>query len=258
MEACKEVYIRQTDSTMNRAREEAEAADRATDLFVVRTDHQESGRGRSGALWQDIPGHSVLITVAVRRSSIWDPRDPVAATMALRAAAAVSRAIETHCSPPPSAGLAIKWPNDILIGDGKACGILVEATSQWFFVGIGLNLITGKLKPDPTTDQLSSPPPYVPVGVYGDQPPGASPAMWTRWIVESLTSALRGDWWHQFVQDRLKWKGEAVCVLNTEGQREVDGILLGLSKTGALMIRDPQSNSVYPPVYVGTLRRNNC
>ena len=45
-----------------------------------------------------------------------------------------------------SEGLTLKWPNDILIGDRKLCGILVEGkTSQdstKVVLGIGVNLET--------------------------------------------------------------------------------------------------------------------
>ena len=37
---------------------------------------------------------------------------------------------------------AIKWPNDILVGDRKVAGILVEARAQegWAVLGIGINV----------------------------------------------------------------------------------------------------------------------
>ncbi len=257
--ARKDIYTERTDSTMNLARREAAAVDPAVDVLVVRTDHQEQGRGRSGAVWHDIPGQSVLMTVAIRRNSFWDPRDPVAATIALRSAAAVVQTIETYHPLSPPAVLAIKWPNDILIDNRKVCGILVEATSQWFFAGIGLNLATGLLEQrvsrSPAAGAAPLELPHPPVGIYEYQPGDAPPEIWAQWIVEMFLAALRDNWWYPVVHDRLAWQGEAVSVMTDGDSAVIRGILTGVNEDGALILKDALSGAAFPPLFAGTLRR---
>jgi BirA family biotin operon repressor/biotin-[acetyl-CoA-carboxylase] ligase len=46
---------------------------------------------------------------------------------------------------------ALKWPNDLLVGDGKAAGILAEVTGDAVVLGIGLNVTTRADELPPTT-----------------------------------------------------------------------------------------------------------
>jgi BirA family biotin operon repressor/biotin-[acetyl-CoA-carboxylase] ligase len=50
----------------------------------------------------------------------------------------------------------LKWPNDLLIGDKKVAGILVEARADGVIVGIGLNVEMAKSElPVPTATSLT-------------------------------------------------------------------------------------------------------
>ena len=64
------------------------------------------------------------------------PADPPAPTLALVAGVALFEAVR------PCAGevLRLKWPNDLLAGNRKLGGILLERVDQVVVVGIGLNL----------------------------------------------------------------------------------------------------------------------
>ena len=44
-------------------------------------------------------------------------------------------------------GLALKWPNDVLLTGGKVAGILLESLGGHLAIGIGVNLVTAP-KPD--------------------------------------------------------------------------------------------------------------
>jgi len=46
---------------------------------------------------------------------------------------------------------ALKWPNDLLVGDGKTAGILAEVVGDAVVVGIGLNVTTRAEELPPTT-----------------------------------------------------------------------------------------------------------
>ena len=122
------------------------AASGAPEGTVVTASHQTGGRGRRGRTWWDAPGDNLLMSVLVR------PSRPAASTAALSlvAAVAVSEAIAAV------AGVAagIRWPNDLLVGDRKLCGILAEAAAdgagrvEHVRLGIGLNVNQAEFPPD--------------------------------------------------------------------------------------------------------------
>ena len=125
------------DSTNAEAIRQAKAG--AAAGLAISARGQTQGRGRSGRSWSTL-GDDLALTVLIR------PRvkPAFAATASFVAAVAVhdlARAVL-----PPDAPLAIKWPNDVMIGDEKLCGILLEASSDgagmidWLAIGIGVNL----------------------------------------------------------------------------------------------------------------------
>ena len=118
------VHHRLVDSSNRVARELASAG--APHGTLVTADEQSAGRGRADRSWTAPAGSSVLMSVVLR---------PAETLLSLRAAVAVAAV----CGP----GAAIKWPNDVLLDDRKACGILVEGRPQegWAALGIGLNVL---------------------------------------------------------------------------------------------------------------------
>ena len=38
--------------------------------------------------------------------------------------------------------VALKWPNDVLIGEEKICGVLIEVEGDFMIIGIGCNVLT--------------------------------------------------------------------------------------------------------------------
>jgi len=105
--------------------------------IVVLADEQVSGRGRRGRRWLAPPGTCLLFSLLLRPplAPHQCPRLTMASSLAL------AESIESHT------GLAIglKWPNDLLIQDRKAGGILTELSIEgarlaYAIVGIGLNV----------------------------------------------------------------------------------------------------------------------
>jgi BirA family biotin operon repressor/biotin-[acetyl-CoA-carboxylase] ligase len=117
------------DSTSTRA--EVLAADPANDGVVVLAREQEAGRGQYGRTWTCPSGAGVLMSVLLF------PAPPLNRAPILTAWAAVSvcELIEKTTGLEPR----IKWPNDILLGGKKVCGILIEQ-GQGTVAGIGLNV----------------------------------------------------------------------------------------------------------------------
>lgn len=96
-------------------------------------DRQSAGRGRAGRTWSDGFGNFMGSTVVHLR-----PAGPMPQTLALVAGLAVHQAV-MECAP-SLAGLMLKWPNDLLVGDAKLAGILLERQRDSVVVGIGVNL----------------------------------------------------------------------------------------------------------------------
>lgn len=103
---------------------------------LVLTDRQTSGRGRNGRQWASAAGQGIWMTIIERPD---DSRavDVLSIRLGLRAA----RALDRFAASP----VRLKWPNDLLVGDGKLAGILVEARWRgervdWVAIGIGVNV----------------------------------------------------------------------------------------------------------------------
>lgn len=89
-------------------------------LTVLLARHQHAGRGRLDRVWSAPPGAALAVSVLVRAdvpaaSRGWIP---------LIAGAAMTRAIGAQL---PGHAVGAKWPNDVLVGGRKICGILVQA-----------------------------------------------------------------------------------------------------------------------------------
>jgi BirA family biotin operon repressor/biotin-[acetyl-CoA-carboxylase] ligase len=108
---------------------------------VVVAESQSAGRGRLGRHWYSPPGKNLYCSVLLRtalpggRLAHWLSWTP------LIAALAAARAIQTTAGLSPS----VKWPNDILLGDRKAGGVLCESGdlgsgTPYVVAGIGLNV----------------------------------------------------------------------------------------------------------------------
>jgi BirA family transcriptional regulator, biotin operon repressor / biotin---[acetyl-CoA-carboxylase] ligase len=104
-------------------------------LSIV-ADEQTAGRGRLQRAWSSPKGAGLYFSILLRPTipQIYWP------LITLMAALAVGDALNEAC------GLAtdIKWPNDLLSGERKICGILAEAidtpAGRAVIVGIGINL----------------------------------------------------------------------------------------------------------------------
>src|SRR3954447_25626695 len=95
------------------------AADGAPEWTLVAAAHQTAGRGRLDRTWHDRAGSSLLVSVVLRPPL--EPRD--AGLLSLLAGAPPPDTVET-VGDHRAVG---KCPTDVLIGGGKAAGILAES-----------------------------------------------------------------------------------------------------------------------------------
>ena len=102
---------------------------------LVVSEVQSSGRGRLGRSWLSEPGQGLLFSFLAR------PQLPpeIAVTLPLVAGLAVTLALRAL-----GVAAGLKWPNDVLLGDLKVCGVLCEAQTsargiEGIIIGIGIN-----------------------------------------------------------------------------------------------------------------------
>lgn len=95
--------------------------------MVVVSDRQEYGRGRRDRKWITAPE---ALAVSVACEPRWPP-----ARWGLLSLLAGLRAAEAL-----GAGVSVKWPNDLLVGDQKVGGVLVEGSGDVAVAGCGVNL----------------------------------------------------------------------------------------------------------------------
>jgi len=96
---------------------------------VVLADSQTSGKGRMARVWHSPAGSNIYTSIVLRPSL--QPAD--APQISLVAGVAVAELLE------------LKWPNDVLVGGRKICGILAQMKTvgqdvDFVVVGIGVNV----------------------------------------------------------------------------------------------------------------------
>ncbi len=110
------VWLEETTSTNEVARRLA-ASGELTAGGVVVADRQTAGRGRRGSRWVTLPGRSLAASILLA-----PPPLPRPSRLTVLGAVAACRALArmgVHDT-------AIKWPNDLMRGERKLGGILVE------------------------------------------------------------------------------------------------------------------------------------
>ena len=118
------------------------AADGAPGGTLVIADEQVAGRGRLGRRWHSPRGSGIWLGYLSRPDGRTSP-----GVLGLRVGLALVDALRELAIP-----AAIKWPNDVIVGDRKLAGVLCEARwngerLQWVAIGIGIN-VRGPLADD--------------------------------------------------------------------------------------------------------------
>ncbi len=126
-----------TDST-NQYLKALSLAKTLEDFTVVWANEQRKGRGQIGATWQSEPGKNLTFSVLKYNNHLTIHNQFL---LNICASLAIIDTLSSLSIP----DLSVKWPNDILSGNTKICGILIENMCkgnqiQSSIVGIGLNV----------------------------------------------------------------------------------------------------------------------
>ena len=131
------------DSTNEEAKRRALQGVPDGSLFVA--EQQTGGKGRLGRGWLSPAGTGIWFSVLLRPGGGRQPdglcllpRQVSATTLLAGEAVCAAVRVRTACA------ASIKWPNDVLVGTRKVCGILTEMSAEverveFVVVGIGIN-----------------------------------------------------------------------------------------------------------------------
>jgi len=104
---------------------------------VIWADHQSSGKGQRGRVWDSQPAENLLFSVCLK------PNISIKKAFTLNKLIAI--ALYDLLDNMAVEDLSIKWPNDLLVGTDKIAGLLIENSIQGqlisqTIIGIGLNV----------------------------------------------------------------------------------------------------------------------
>lgn len=193
---------------------------------------QTAGRGRRGRAWRADPESSLIVSLAIDR-----PSSSLAGFEGLALAIGVGLAgAARELRSGSDDGLALKWPNDLLLDGRKTAGILIEARS-WadrcrLVIGVGVNLDGARLR----GVSIDQPVAGVLDGI--DRVPDHDTVAVV--VIAALLDALVEFERAGLAAFTARWQrldafaGQAVSV--REGDVRVDGIARGIDERGALRI----------------------
>jgi len=196
-------------------------------LLLARS--QTAGRGQRGRSWLSAPGAGIYLSLA------WRLQRSMAELGGLSLALGAGLAETLRAA--GFAGVAVKWPNDLVVGEAKLAGLLVEfgdGAPGCAVVGLGLNLClpvdAAEQLQRPVTD-LSSLAPLPGIDALAATA-GAS-------LLSTLIAFDRegfGPW-------RDRWsgldalEGQRLQIVRG-GQPRLIGVAAGIGEDGALLLRD--------------------
>lgn len=230
------LYFPTIDSTNLEARKHLRGPQSSQELVLV-TDKQTAGRGRLNRVWEAPFASGLLCTLTI-------PLAPLPLERAYLYTAALALSIQESAWQEAGVELQLKWPNDLLRDGRKCCGILAEIEQgpgpnrdeSWLALGFGLN--TGLTEQDFAAAGLT--------GKAANVIPDDSPAL-DREAFLAATLATLQTYREQLARDpeevRRAWSdklitlGQPVEVRNMGGDKQLDGVAVGVDQNGGLQVR---------------------
>ena len=119
-----------TSSTQDDAQSALKSGAPHGTVFVAES--QTKGRGRHGRRWLTTPG-SLLFSLVIR--GVATGGDTLG-QLTIAVVVSIAQVLEHHTG----ASALIKWPNDLMFGQAKAGGVLINVQGSDAILGVGLNL----------------------------------------------------------------------------------------------------------------------
>lgn len=233
-------FYRELGSTNIQAKMDAENG--APQGALVVADMQTAGRGRRGRSWSSPGDTNAYFTLILRPEFSPDQASAITLVMAL----AVAEGIRETCG----VETGIKWPNDIVIGGKKVCGILAEMSVERDFihyavVGAGINVGLQEFVPEIASTATSLQAECgrkVPRAALVANVMKAFEAYYEKFLGQPGLSGLQTEYNRILVN-----RDREVRVLDPKG--EYTGISRGINDTGELLVERP--DGTVTAVYAG-------
>lgn len=220
------IRFNEIDSTNEAARRRAADGDPGPCWLL--TEVQTAGRGRLGRAWSSPMGN--LFTTAL----LPYPRPPAEAALACFTAGLAVLDAARSCGVDVSTA-RLKWPNDVLVGDAKLCGILIETGQMhgrlWMAAGFGVNVEVAPDRPDRPTTCLAN----LPGGA------GLTAQRLHSALDAAFRARLRSLLADGFEPTRADWLANAAHLGSrvelTPASGRIEGVMVGLAPDGALILK---------------------
>ena len=203
--------------------------------LIVAAEEQTAGKGRLGRVWKSDNG-GLYFTLLIR------PELPPSAIASITLASgyAVCLAIRDYTG----CDAKIKWPNDIIIGNKKVCGILTEMAAQsdqidFVAIGIGINVNHTEF-PDEISRKATSL--RIETGEKIDRNP------FFKCVIQKLDEVISSFLFSFSLEDVQSFKslcatlGRKVSV--QRGGKTVEGTACDITTNGELIIKDDTGNNI--------------
>jgi len=143
-------HYESTTSTQDEAKRIAQSLASAESsppgTFCVTATSQTNGRGTTGRKWMGAPGNvfvTIGIPVQTYMTTLLRERNIPLTLLPLKVGDLTASLIQNElnaCGANDDARVTVKWPNDVLVDAKKISGTLIENASDWFLVGVGINI----------------------------------------------------------------------------------------------------------------------
>ena len=189
---------------------------------VVLAEEQRAGLGRHGHTWHSEAGSGIYCSLVLA------PAPVLTLALGLAAQDAIAKSTGIACD--------LRWPNDVMIGDRKVAGILVQLSGAKAIAGIGINVNHESFPPELASEATSLSREKCGAGASACQPVPREP------IIAALLRAA---------DEYLAYDTSAILRLFTQGSsyaagRRVEvhqpggvirGVTAGLNPDGFLVVR---------------------
>ena len=219
--------LHSVDSTNSEALRRLEARNAAP--FIVLAERQSAGRGRRGRTWVSPFAENLYYSLVLRVEGGMRQLEGLSLVVGLALLQAI-RAMGVS-------GAGLKWPNDLLVGDRKIAGILLELSGDpadvcHVVIGVGVNVNMMPTEAQPIDQPWTSMRAALGHGVDRNELVVALNQQLARYLESHRKqgfSALREEW-----QNNHLWQGRRVVL--TAGVQQVAGVVLGVDASGAIRL----------------------
>ena len=194
------------------------------------TSNQTSGKGQRGKYWEGKPGENIALSIVLTPN-----HDFVEFPFLFNAWIALI--CRSYLSKLINENVKIKWPNDIIINDRKAGGILIENKFRgnywcWSVVGVGINVnqleFSGEAKYPISLKQISG-------KTYNLEDLARGLHIEILNTYQNVGQLNAGEIWKEYRQNLYKIGQDVFLKIKNE---IIETTIVGVNETGQLMTKD--------------------